>query len=214
MAGSFTRRDFLKITAGTGAGIVVAACSSTPGASSAPPAASSAAPAASSAAPAASSAAPSAAASTAPGPLNFLTWSDHWSKDEVAGVKEATGIEVNLAEWLYEKTLGHPYFLAFISRELLALPNRAPSDVWHEIATHLEREKFHSDLAHLSDKDVALLRALARTDEHEVSPTPFVKQFQYEYFRRLTERGLLIRSGRGRYKLYHPLFRQFLQQQE
>ncbi|HEU4672376.1 MAG TPA: substrate-binding domain-containing protein [Candidatus Limnocylindrales bacterium] len=98
MAGSFTRRDFLKITAGTGAGIVVAACSSTPGASSAPPAASSAAPAASSAAPAASSAAPSAAASTAPGPLNFLTWSDHWSKDEVAGVKEATGIEVNITE--------------------------------------------------------------------------------------------------------------------
>ena len=124
------------------------------------------------------------------------------------------GVVSTIAEWLYEKTLGHPYFLAFISRELLALPDRTPSDVWHEIAAHLEREKFNSDLAHLSEKDVALLRALARADEHEVSPTPFVKQFQYEYFRRLTERGLLIRSGRGRYKLYHPLFRQFLQQQE
>lgn len=119
----------------------------------------------------------------------------------------------SLSEWLYEKTLGHPYFLAFISRELLAR-NASPEEVWHEIAAQLEREKFHSDLAQLSEKDVALLRALARADIDEVSPTPFVKQFQYEYFRRLTNRGLLIRSGRGRYKLYHPLFRQFLQQQE
>jgi hypothetical protein len=125
----------------------------------------------------------------------------------------AKAIISSLAEWLYEKTLGHPYFLAFISRELLAR-NGSPSEVWHEIATQLEREKFLSDLAQLSEKDVALLRALARADEHEVSPNPFVKQFQYEYFSRLTDRGLLIRSGRGRYKLYHPLFRQFLQQQE
>jgi hypothetical protein len=117
-----------------------------------------------------------------------------------------------LSHWLYEKTLGHPYFLAFISRELLARGSGFPSQHWREISVHLEREKFESDLAQLSEKDIALLRALARSEEHEVSPTPFVKQFQYEYFRRLTDRGLLIRSGRGRYKLYHPLFRAFLQQ--
>ena len=29
---------------------------------------------------------------------------------------------------------------------------------------------------------------------------------------RLAEVGLLIRTGRGRYKLYHPLFREFLRQ--
>ncbi len=133
---------------------------------------------------------------------------------EYAGaVFGAKAIINSLAEWLYEKTLGHPYFLAFISRELLAR-NGSPSEVWHDIAAQLEREKFLSDLAQLSEKDVALLRALARAAEHEVSPNPFVKQFQYEYFSRLTDRGLLIRSGRGRYKLYHPLFRQFLQQQE
>ncbi|HEU4671666.1 MAG TPA: substrate-binding domain-containing protein [Candidatus Limnocylindrales bacterium] len=100
MAGRYTRRDFLKLTAGAGAGIVVAACSSTPGASSAP---SSVAPAGSSAASVGASAAPSSApsagaASASPGPLNFLTWSDHWSKDEIKGVKESTGIEVNITE--------------------------------------------------------------------------------------------------------------------
>lgn len=108
--------------------------------------------------------------------------------------------------------LGHPYFLAFISRELLARGNGSPAQFWREISAQLEREKFESDLAQLSEKDIALLRALASYEEQEFSPRPFVKQFQYEYFRRLTERGLLIRSGRGRYKLYHSLFRAFLQQ--
>ena len=119
-----------------------------------------------------------------------------------------------LSQWLYEKTLGHPYFLAFISRELIARRSGTPSQHWREISAQLEREKFESDLAQLSEKDIALLRAVARSEVHEVAPTPFVKQFQYEYFRRLTDRGLLIRSGRGKYKLYHPLFRAFMQERE
>jgi hypothetical protein len=119
-----------------------------------------------------------------------------------------------LAHWLYDKTLGHPYFLAFISRELMAQGTVSAEQAWREISLRLEREKFESDLAQLSEKDIGLLRTLAASHEHEFNPTPFVKQFQYEYFRRLTERGLLIRSGRGRYKLYHPLFRAFLQQRE
>ena len=117
-----------------------------------------------------------------------------------------------LSDWLYEKTVGHPYFLAFISRELLAKGNHPPNQLWPEIFIRLEREKFQADLAQLSEKDIALLRALAAAGEHEFAPAPFARNFQYEYFRRLTERGLLIREGRGRYKLYHPLFRAFLQQ--
>ena len=117
-----------------------------------------------------------------------------------------------LVPWLYEKTLGHPYFLAFICRELLARGNDSPPKLWPEISAQLEREKFHSDLAQLSDKDVSLLRMLAAAEQDELSPTPFAKQFQHEYFGRLTDRGLLIRAGRGRYNLYHPLFREFLRQ--
>jgi hypothetical protein len=117
-----------------------------------------------------------------------------------------------LALWLYEKTLGHPYFLAFICRELLARGNDSPSKLWAEISAQLERHKFQSDLAQLSDKDIALLRTLAATEQDEFSPTPLAKKFQPEYFRRLTDRGLLIRSGRGRHKLYHSLFRDFLRQ--
>ena len=136
----------------------------------------------------------------------------HSFAEPAKAVFEAEANVQPLALWLYEKTLGHPYFLAFICRELLARGNDSPSKLWAEISAQLERHKFQSDLAQLSDKDIALLRTLAATEQDEFSPTPLAKKFQPEYFRRLTDRGLLIRSGRGRYKLYHSLFRDFLRQ--
>ncbi len=85
-----------------------------------------------------------------------------------------------LLRWLYEKTLGHPYFLAFICRELLACTQgsvpESPEHLWPHVFQQLERNKFRLDLAQVPEK------------------------------------GLLIRTGRGRYKLYHPLFSEFLRQ--
>jgi hypothetical protein len=125
---------------------------------------------------------------------------------------------LKMSEWLYEKTFGHPYFLAFISRDLWrqyhARPFTNPAHLWQDVFNRLERGKFTTDLAQLSDKEIALLCAIAASEEDEFNPAPFVRQFHPQYFRRLGDKGLLIRAGRGRYKLYHPLFRQFLQQRE
>src|SRR5438132_2071401 len=129
----------------------------------------------------------------------------------------STGLDSQrLAEWLYGKTLGHPYFLAFISRELWSHYHARPfvdaMHLWPIVFSRLEQGKFNTDLAQLSEKEAALLRAVAQGDHDEFNPAPFVQNFPHQYFKRLAERGLLIRAGRGRYKLYHPLFRQFLQQ--
>jgi len=88
-----TRRQFLRLSAGASAGAFLAACGSSGGSTPAPAASSGSAPGA-------ASSAPSAATSPAPqgGTLNFLTWSDHWSKDELAGVQQSTGITVNITE--------------------------------------------------------------------------------------------------------------------
>lgn len=121
-----------------------------------------------------------------------------------------------LAEWLFGKTLGHPYFLAFISRELWghyrARPFTNATPIWPAVFRRLEQIKFTADLAQLSQKELALLQAIAADDQDEFNPAPFVQQFHYQYFKRLAEVGLLIRTGRGRYKLYHTLFREFLRQ--
>ena len=121
-----------------------------------------------------------------------------------------------LAEWLQRKTLGHPYFLAFISRELWSLYRgdqfTDAGHVWPVVSSRLEQGKFNADLAQLSGREVALLRAVAYADQNEFTPAPFVQKFPHQYFKRLAKAGLLTRTGRGRYKLYHPLFREFLRQ--
>jgi spermidine/putrescine-binding protein len=111
---SISRRTFLQASGLAGVGAFIAACSGS-SATTAPSAASTApsvapsvasvAPSVAASASAAASASPSAAASqaaiTAPpggGTLNFLSWSDHWSKDELAGVKTSTGIDVQITE--------------------------------------------------------------------------------------------------------------------
>lgn len=96
-----TRRTFLQVSGLAGVGAFLAACG---GSSVSPsPVAPSNAPSAGAPSPSApaSSAGGSVAPVTAPpggGTLNFLTWSDHWSKDELAGVKQATGIDVQITE--------------------------------------------------------------------------------------------------------------------
>lgn len=119
----------------------------------------------------------------------------------------------HLSDWLYEKTFGHPYFLAFVSRQLLALAQdhlSEPERLWPAIFQRLEQEKFRSDLAHVTEREVQLLREVARAESDEISPRDLSRQYDRNYFTRLTEKSLLVRVGRGRYKLYHPLFRTFL----
>jgi hypothetical protein len=120
-----------------------------------------------------------------------------------------------LSYWLYDKTFGHPYFLAFVCRQLLALAQgdlSEPERLWPAIFKRLEQEKFRSDLAHITEREVQLLREVARAEHDEISPRELSGRYDRNYFMRLTEKALLLRVGRGRYKLYHPLFRMFLKE--
>ena len=125
-------------------------------------------------------------------------------------------ISQKVAAWLHEKTLGHAYFLACICEYLMATekqiePHKLETN-WPAILDQLGREKFRSDVSQLSAKELELIHQFARLGEGEVPAKHFSGKFQREYFTRLVEKALLIRTGRGRYKLYHPLFREFLRQ--
>jgi AAA ATPase domain len=122
----------------------------------------------------------------------------------------------HLSEWLHGKTLGHPYFLAFVSRQLLTLAQGSLSDpelLWPVIFRRLEQEKFRSDLANVTEREAQLLRDAAASQNDEIGPSDLSSRYDRNYFKRLTEKALLLRVGRGRYKLYHPLFRLFLTQE-
>jgi hypothetical protein len=139
------------------------------------------------------------------------------TSEYVNSVFPSTSNDLNpLAAWLYEKTLGHPYFLAFLCRQLSMVEQGfQPGDfehLWPSIFEQLSREKFRSDISQLSRKEFELLRRAAQLEQEGFAAHELEAQFQREYFRRLTEAGLLIRVARGRYKLYHPLFRAFLEE--
>jgi len=124
----------------------------------------------------------------------------------------------DFSEWLHAKTHGHPYFMAFICRQLSGLGHGSLTlnntvEHWPAIFARLEREKFRSDLAQVAEKEIQLLRAMAQSEDEQIGPKELASRYDRVYFSRLTERGLLTRTGRGRYKLYHPLFREFLRQQ-
>ena len=125
-------------------------------------------------------------------------------------------ISQKVAAWLHEKTLGHLYFLACICEYLMATEKQIEAHKletsWPAILDQLGREKFLADLSQLSAKELDLIHEFGRLGEGEVSAKHFSGKFQREYFARLVEKALLIRTGRGRYKLYHPLFGEFLQQ--
>lgn len=122
----------------------------------------------------------------------------------------------SFASWLQEKTHGHPYFMAFICRQIAeagrySLARERALEQWPAIFARLEREKFQSDLAQVPESELQLLRVLAQKEDEHIAAKELPAGYRV-YFSRLTERGLLTRTGRGRYKLYHPLFREFLKQ--
>lgn len=87
----------------------------------------------------------------------------------------------HLSQWLYSKTLGHPYFVAFVSRQLLALAHGSlvdPEPLWPAIFKRLEHEKFRSDLAQVTQREVQLLRDVAKAGNDEVS----ARQYERKYF--------------------------------
>lgn len=137
--------------------------------------------------------------------------------DYARSVFEFVDISAKLAAWLQDKTVGHPYFLAFICKYLVTTASLQPDKlefIWPAIFDQLGREKFRSDVSQLSAREFEFIHKFANLSENELASEHYTSKFRREYFTRLVEKSLLIRTGRGRYKLYHDLFREFLRQTE
>lgn len=64
----------------------------------------------------------------------------------------------------------------------------------------------------MPEREIQLLRDLALKPDDQITVKGLTAGDR-AYFSKLTERGLLTRTARGQYKLYHPLFREFLRQE-
>jgi len=122
-------------------------------------------------------------------------------------------------ERIHDLTQGHPYFIHFIMCDLVDYREKGRitgnffNEHWKKIATHIEREKFEDDLFSASETERKALHQIAELPSDVVAPSEIRIKGKAEILKRLSEdKGLLIKSGRGEYKLYHPLFKEYLKQ--
>ena len=120
--------------------------------------------------------------------------------------------EKNVVNAIYNKSLGHPYFVMFFAHDLFEHREEGIIDlklydsVYDKIFEHLSASRFIREFAIASDKEKETLIELA--DKEEVIPE--VKNVRV-LLKRLVSKKLVVKTGRGRYKLYHPLFKEYLE---
>ena len=137
----------------------------------------------------------------------------------VAGNK--TLVEDKVIETITEKTRGHPYLIMFAMFELLMRTNGVQkiglehlNATWPSIEEAFGETIFSQKYQTASEKERELMTAIAETEKDSVSPSDF-KNFgsAAELFSRLERKELLLRQGRGKYSLFHPMFAEFLRRQ-
>jgi hypothetical protein len=117
---------------------------------------------------------------------------------------------------IHQKTEGHPYFIAFIMHDLIdaiqkgSITKEYFQELWIEIFKHIVKEKFERDFSLASEKERQLLLDIAKSSSLIITPRDLPTDYQFVIFDRLCQKNLLTRVERGRYKLYHPLFREYL----
>ncbi len=155
--------------------------------------------------------------------LQMFTFED--AKEAINKRLTSVGSSMQLSDetvrMIVEKTEGHPYLVIFVTHELLNMTEgRRRIEVesfnqhWPKIQVMLGRQIFHQKFQHASPTERRLMIAIAKKGSKLVSPGDF-HEFKgaSRLFARLEEAELLIRSERGKYRLFHPLFADYLREQ-
>ena len=118
---------------------------------------------------------------------------------------------------IHELTSGQPFFIHFIMHDLVDFAEddfinlKDFESHWDKIWLHIEKEKFFGDYSSASDTERKLLAEIAGLYEMEFAPSDLMwKGGKYSMLARLEEKELLIKRGRGKFSIYHPMFKEFL----
>lgn len=119
---------------------------------------------------------------------------------------------------IHTKTQGHPFFIAFIMRELLDLKPRGEvteeffKKNYSKIFGRMRKEKFEQDFDLASHTEKKLLLKTAGAKKDTIAPKSIKGNYSYPLWERLCQKNLLIKAERGKYRLYHPLFKEYLKE--
>ncbi len=141
-------------------------------------------------------------------------------------IERVAGLDVQVTDEviysIYEQTKGNPYFVTFFMQILVECREKGVIDMsFFEskkgmIAKHLESEKFQRDWKIASDYEKQVIKKLANVEDEIVQfKNIHVKKDKVKVAKaldRLIEKNLLVKVERGKYKLYHPLFKEYLRE--
>jgi len=130
------------------------------------------------------------------------------------------GIEIKISDDVIERihniTEGHPFFIVFIMRDLLRKIKQGRIDMekfnesYPSIIDHLTKTKFQDDFNKATDAERETLLKIAELGEDVFTPSDITGRSQSKLFERLMEKELLVKISRGKYRLYHTMFLEFL----
>ncbi|MBU4266542.1 MAG: hypothetical protein KKE96_04875 [Candidatus Altiarchaeota archaeon] len=131
---------------------------------------------------------------------------------------EDTGIKISdeVIGRIHDITEGHPFFIVFIMRDLLREIKQGRIDiekfneVYPSIIEHLTKTKFQDDFNKATDAERETLLKIAGLNEVVFTPSDIKGGSQSKLFERLMEKELLVKISRGKYRLYHTMFWEFL----
>lgn len=132
--------------------------------------------------------------------------------------KNKLKVEDSVIKKIYDYAKGHPYFIHFIMHDLYRykkgkglITKKFFDEYYRKILDHLSKDKFDYDfLAKASEKEREILLQIAKIKASAFNPSEVKIKGIRAYVGLLTEKELLIKLERGRYTLYHPLFREYL----
>lgn len=132
------------------------------------------------------------------------------------------GFDNELIDSIVEETRGYPYFIQFYGYFTIEHVNKRKiglkdfMGIKRKLIKELDVGFFEdrSNLASLREKEVLIAMAKAGDSDIETKKIKKISRIKHsilmELFKRLMEKGLIYRSGRGRYGFTLPLFRDFL----
>jgi hypothetical protein len=133
---------------------------------------------------------------------------------------EVEGIDFRMDHEVLDKihsiSGGHPYFITLIMQELLNYTNSGNLTLTEfqkfcpTLLDRMGRVKFNEDYERASETEKQLLLKMATLESDYVTPSMIAGSSSTRLMERLVKKGLLIKVMRGKYRLYNPLFREYL----
>ncbi|MEA1944270.1 MAG: AAA family ATPase [Euryarchaeota archaeon] len=124
--------------------------------------------------------------------------------------------DCDVIETIHTKAQGHPYFVMFFAHDVFEYKQKGIitseffDSIYEKIFSHLAAARFIEDLAIAGEKEKEVLFKMVGLGE-EVGVKEIKAPNVSVHLKRLVEKNLVARVGRGRYKFYHPLFGEYLE---